>query len=574
LTEIAAWRAAIARASGAGDHLQAIDLATRALQEHPKTAALAYQRLLSFARAGAGRRAANDLAALEREGTLQAIEDPRLRTDFAALKGRLLKDRAMRATDAAERARLAAAAAAAYESVFVQSQNCFPAVNAATLWRIAGAADRAAAMAHCALDCATQESDEYWRLATVGEARVLLGDEADAVATFRAAAAAGAGRLDAMASTRRQLAWLARACGIGQSALAAMPAPLVLHWLADPGDIIAGDIDVPARIVAHRDGRVAFGTVVSAADVAIAEALRELGADLHLVLPCGADICRAFLARHGGAALAERFDALLHGADTVSIVTPDGDPGEPTVLHQALRQARGQALLRGAALLTPVEVLVCVGRHLSLRDPAPDGQDLRALAAAWPDIGGNDPVWSRRSVRAIVFGDVQGFSGIAEVQHAAFLDTVVGGFAAALATLSAHVEYAETAGDGLYIVLSDVVSAVHVCHALHRSIDPARLAAAGLPTGLLLRLSAHVGPVFRGLDRVINRQKFFGKEVIRTARIEPVTPPGETYVTEQFAAALYCEAGARYECEYVGNQPMAKGFGECRMYSLREKKEE
>ena len=85
-----------------------------------------------------------------------------------------------------------------------------------------------------------------------------------------------------------------------------------------------------------------------------------------------------------------------------------------------------------------------------------------------------------------------------------------------------------------------------------------------------LRLSAHFGPVFEGLDRVTRRVKFFGKEVVRTARIEPVTPPGETYVTEQFAATLAFAAPGRFACDYVGRQAMAKGFGECRMYSLRE----
>jgi len=70
-------------------------------------------------------------------------------------------------------------------------------------------------------------------------------------------------------------------------------------------------------------------------------------------------------------------------------------------------------------------------------------------------------------------------------------------------------------------------------------------------------------------DRVIRRDKFCGMEVIRTARIEPVTPVGEIFVTEQFAATLACAAGDRFLCEYAGVQAMAKNFGECRMYSLR-----
>ena len=53
----------------------------------------------------------------------------------------------------------------------------------------------------------------------------------------------------------------------------------------------------------------------------------------------------------------------------------------------------------------------------------------------------------------------------------------------------------------------------------------------------------------------------------RTARIEPVTPPGEVYVTEQFAARLALEPNA-YACDYVGQIPAAKSYGTMRMYHL------
>jgi hypothetical protein len=69
--------------------------------------------------------------------------------------------------------------------------------------------------------------------------------------------------------------------------------------------------------------------------------------------------------------------------------------------------------------------------------------------------------------------------------------------------------------------------------------------------------------------RRIAREKFCGMEVIRTARIEPVTPVDEIYVTEQFAASLACVSNDAFIREYAGLQPMAKGFGECRMYALR-----
>ena len=47
-----------------------------------------------------------------------------------------------------------------------------------------------------------------------------------------------------------------------------------------------------------------------------------------------------------------------------------------------------------------------------------------------------------------------------------------------------------------------------------------------------------------------------------------MTPPGEVYVTEAFAARL--ALGARdFACDYVGQVPAAKGWGTMRMHHLR-----
>jgi hypothetical protein len=53
------------------------------------------------------------------------------------------------------------------------------------------------------------------------------------------------------------------------------------------------------------------------------------------------------------------------------------------------------------------------------------------------------------------------------------------------------------------------------------------------------------------------------------ARIEPVTPPGEIYLTEAMAAALALTGSERIECNYMGNLPTAKGYGHMPMYVLK-----
>ena len=59
-----------------------------------------------------------------------------------------------------------------------------------------------------------------------------------------------------------------------------------------------------------------------------------------------------------------------------------------------------------------------------------------------------------------------------------------------------------------------------------------------------------------------------GTHISRTARIEPVTPPGAVYVTEPFAAALELAGCTDLRCDYVGHMPAAKDYGRLRMYRL------
>jgi adenylate cyclase len=72
------------------------------------------------------------------------------------------------------------------------------------------------------------------------------------------------------------------------------------------------------------------------------------------------------------------------------------------------------------------------------------------------------------------------------------------------------------------------------------------------------------------IDPVAKRNNFFGEHVTRAARIKPKKSPGEVYVTESFAAQLALIDSHKYEVEYVGYMPMAKNYGDLRMYLLKE----
>jgi class 3 adenylate cyclase len=331
-----------------------------------------------------------------------------------------------------------------------------------------------------------------------------------------------------------------------------LPKPRVLTWISSP----RFPVESIAAIAASGQRVIAFGPVLSLADVAVAQALLRAGAAVHLVLPCDKDVLLLSAPFAETTGSAEDLRSLLAQASGVTPVTGEGGPEEPAARLLCQQQACGLANLRA-------ESLAVTSDGVAFGDAQPIPRDFAANPA-----GLDLSTHAIRTPCAILFGDVRGFSRLREPEQLDFLTHIIGGFADVLDS-SAHKQYAETAGDGLYVVFSDIMAAVECCFRLRDVLRPERVTAAGLPSHLGIRLSAHIGPLFRRFDRVIGREKFCGMEVIRTARIEPVTPVGEIFVTEQFAASLAYAATGVFICEYVGLQPMAKGFGTCRMYSLR-----
>ena len=172
-------------------------------------------------------------------------------------------------------------------------------------------------------------------------------------------------------------------------------------------------------------------------------------------------------------------------------------------------------------------------------------------------------------VRALLFGDVKGFSNLTDEQLPLFSELFLGAFAEVLASHAGDVWHRNTWGDAVYVVLSDATSAAACALELQAAVSAIDLESEGLPGHLALRLGGHLGPVFPIHDPVLDEPAFMGSHVSRTARIEPVTPPGAVYVTEPFAAGLVLDEQTRFTCDYVGHMPLAKDYGSLRMYRLR-----
>ena len=600
-----------------GDLLLAFDIAWSGVKAYDQDPRLKYQAVLALARSGAHRGA----EALYHRWRLNEQPDE----DFQALAARLVKDQALRA-GGRQRAEMALRSARIYESIWRRTKGYYPAINAATLYLLGGQPEPARQLAQTVLDAlpsasAENTTDAYFEAASAAEANLILGRLDPLSAGLQQAARLRGDDWQLGSTTRNQLLLLCDALALSSELLDPLKPPACAHFC---GHIIGRDDHHP-RFPASQETRVrgqmdqlidrhhirfGFGSAAAGADLMFAESLLDAGGEIHLVLPFDQqEFVRTSLASSGPQWL-PRFRRCIDAANasgTLFQATLGGYQQDNELFTYASHIAMGSARLHSAQL----------GSRL-MQVAVWDGDDATGLTAAvagtagdihrWRSHGGDTlvidsrdphqaPRWLRacddcgprnttaatpnpaaststpplppRHLRAFLFGDIKGFTGLREEQLPIFQRTVMGAFARVLDQFDQRLLYRNTWGDALYLVFADVSSAADCAARLQEALAALPLSRMNLPEELSLRIGMHYGPVYEDRDQVLREAACYGTEVSRAARIEPITPPGEIYATEAFAAALACDARDRFRADYVGRVQTAKNYGEFRMYHIR-----
>lgn len=580
-------------AFAAGDALGAIDR----LQREPAAGRTpAHHRLLAAAllRAGALEAARGVLQALQADG---ALDEQTL-----GLVAREAKARWLLGEEPA-----LAQAQAAYERAFDQTGGTWTGINAATLALLQGDAPRSRALAARVRDRlqgdASRAGSAFWAEATLGEAALLLGEIEQARAHYRAARALAQGAWGDLGSVRRQARAVLAALGLPASALDdALPEPRVAvfsgHMLDAPGRpsprLPAQDepaVRAAIEALLDRGGFVAgMSAAACGSDIVFLEALQARGCATHIVLPHEPSVFRQVsVTSIAGEAWGARFDAVLARASEVTLVSDL--PGEDLSYQFHGEVLAGLARLKARALdARVVGVAVWDGRpggvggtSSVVQEWARRGLDVEVLPwrgqAGWvlrhDAPAGGDLVDKARAsggqrVVGLLFADVVGFSKLGELQVKAFFEEFWGRVAALLKHEAAAPPLgANTWGDGLFLVYADPVHAARTALRLARMVAQTPWAAGGVAAPIGIRIALHAGPVYEVHDPITGRPGHAGIHISRAARIEPVTPPGQVYASEAFAALLALDDSRReFTCEYVGIVPLAKDYGRLRTYRL------
>lgn len=578
----------------------------RCFPEHPRLTQLA---CLSLIKSGFLLSARSLLAAMVQRGHLDE--------ETLGILGRVYKEMWLIEGNGATDHPHLAKSRGLYLGAFRRSRGLYSGINAASLSLLMGERATAEKLARavtrlCVGRWRTGRRD-YWTVATMAEASLLLGRQEAAQKYYAFARHRCAAGYSALASTRRQLLLLARHVPVDAKVLDVLRLPPVAaftgHLIDPPGqsrprfpESAAESVKQSIAETLERLGiRIGYASAACGADVLFHECLRERGGECNVVLPFDRGDFLKTSASFAGESWVRRVERVLADSSTVEVATRGSYGGDDRLFSYANRLILGKAILRSRSLETepvlvavwdggrnratggtaecidiwrssgfplvvidpgdPREPAVVEGRPSAVR-PALRGKGARrTFTSAGSDTG--------REIVAILFADLVGYSRLQEEQVPRYVEGLLAELAATLRRRRLRPVYKNTWGDAICLVFPDPLEAADCALALRDTIRRSDWARLGLPGHLSLRIGLHAGPAY-GLDEPLTeRRSFFGFHVNQAARIEPITSPGNVYASEAFAALLLEDPRNPFDCRYVGVVVLPKDFGSYPIYHIR-----
>jgi class 3 adenylate cyclase len=589
-----------------GEPLLGYDILNEGLKSFPADKRLRQLLALALARSGAPARANALLRQLREEGHRDE--------ETLGILARTHKDLWAQAADSTERHQHLQLAHKFYNEAYETNRGYYAGINAATLGLLLGKEAEAQALAQEVRYSCLQEFDLlprddprcYWPLATLGEAALILRRWSEAEERYSQAAELGRGQYAELSSTRRNARLIQDYLGRDLKRIEEcfkIPSVVVFS-----GHMIDGRDRAAARFphelepavrealrvrLRKLDVGLGYASAACGSDILFLEALLETDGELHIVLPYNEEqFVRDSVAIVPWGDWSERFQRVLASATEVITASDQKLEEGSTSYEYANLLLHGLANIKARQLETKMVPLAVWDRQ------AADGSGGTASAIEqWQSVGLDVEVIDIGRIRretipqltsavnattkrvkpdalsirmmAMLFADAVNFSKLAEDQIPRFLEHFLGTIGNLVTTSEYGPVTKNTWGDGLYFVFSTVRDAGQFSLELCELMSRTDWAATGLPKDLSLRIALHAGPVYSVVDPIINQPTFTGTHVSRAARMEPITPPGQVYASQAFAALAAAQNVTEFTCDYVGQTPLAKGYGTFPTYHVR-----
>lgn len=585
-----------------------------------RTLYIAFQqrRALALAQSGASKLAAGIIEKIIKYGADDG--------ETAGIYGRICKDIAATTNDDNLRQAKLVTAIAIYQNAYENSVQLgdidsayYNGINAATLSLIAGDEEQSSKLAEEVKQiCLRQRSKlkskqlepPYWLDATLGEAELLLNNDFESEKWYRSAVDRTCGAVRDISSMKKQVKAILRARNVQNTdfAEACFPSSKVVIFTGHRID--SEDRGTPrfpdekqeyvrkqiARKLDLENAAIAYSSAASGADIIFLEEMLARGGEINIVLPFEHEhFVAESVANDNRGNWIERFENVVNRAAGVKVL---GHFNEKIDMANHFEFANlyiyGAAKARCKQLSSELVTLAVW-----------DGQSVVAKGGTacavsnWQRLGhdvlqisplGGEQILSGKQIkeapfadRAItadiatlkhyaylpmLFADVKGYSKLSEREVVDFSVSFLSRIGETIEKNSDGILSRRTQGDGLFLVFKDIETAIKVAQGLRQVIKTTDWSEYNLPNDLQMRISLDAGPTYSYIDPIVNKLEFCGDYVVRAARMEPVTPPGEIFVSDTFVAMAYSSAIEIANFDYAGQVPLPKNYGVVPAYHL------
>jgi class 3 adenylate cyclase len=517
-----------------------------------------------------------------------------------------------------------------YLKAFINTHGNYSGINAASLSLIMGDTATAHKLARKVISICSESLKEegnkkdYWIIATLGEAFILLGKQKQAQKYYGLARKIAGKNYSSIASTRRQLKLLSGYTDVEDAVLATLEIPPVLafsgHMLDSPTRknprFPVDSVETVKRqietVLAKLDAGISYSSAACGSDVIFLECMQGRGGETNVILPFDTEDFYDTSVNFAGEEWIRRTDRVLERASRVYPANRGRYGGDDLLFAYANTMIMGQAILRSRLLETETHLIVVwdgnrngatggtsdfietweslgmpitaisstTGEVFLSRESSQDIKGAaRNVAARKPRTRRSRKAFRKRSgdvgreIVAILFADLVGFSKLKEEQYPSYIEGFLGTLARRLEGSPFVPIYKNIWGDAICFVFEDLLSAAEYAMELRDMVRETEWEQLGLPRDLSIRIGLHVGPVYYAQEPLLKRLNFFGSHVNQAARIEPITTAGNVYASEQFAAFLLANQENPLECKYVGEIKLPKEFGSYPIYHIKRKSE-
>jgi tetratricopeptide (TPR) repeat protein len=488
-----------------------------------------------------------------------------------SVKGRLVKDQALAASGRQRKLYYAEAARAYARAAAIGGAN-YPLINAATLSLLAGQRRQSHTLARRILARRGSEDAEtpYWHAATRAEAELLLGEVQAARESLREAIALAPQAFEDHASTLRQFGLILDELREGKEWLDSFRPPRSMHFAGHMALSTArGAIEHELRrkIIEERIG-FGYGALAAGADILIAEALLEMHAELHLILPAAPSIFREASVARLNHSWAKRFDAILDRASSVRAIAAETAPLSALAITLAAEVAMGRAAMQADTLVTDAVQVLILDRKSGVRFA---GSTSGSIARCWEQSGRRQHVLVVPRIRNRASPALARADGSERLTAMLRIDlSGQGGDAYSKHTLHRIAEVLATGGEFAVPPRWTGEAIIAAYQTPSAAAESALSVAAAMKSADDLRIAAHYG-IARLRDDPFGAAPFLaGPAASLSAQIIMSTPGGAIHVSENFAAALCAgPAEGRPRVEHVGELASDGAGGPIRLYSLK-----